>query len=293
MSKEKPPKKLVKRPPAKRKPKGTPKTKNPRSYLHNPTKIKNPVFEGKKLSDREYIFAESYLFSLNKTSAAIDAGCTESNARQSGYEIYNRPHVKGYILQMVGQRVSDVEEIVKIVDDTAKSKLNDYYRPVQIRKTDLIEVGLAEVIKRRREQIALEEEFCDRIGLTEKAYDDFQATLNQERMNIIRMEIELEHNPNATRIIESEPYLATRMQLDINAVVADGEKARIKKYKSTQFGPEIELQDPEAAQEKILKMAGKYAKDNEQKAPVTKIDLDKVSDDVLMALINATTGGKK
>jgi len=224
-----------------------------------------------KLSDKELLFAEAYLIKPVKAFAARKAGCPAKGAKEQGYEIYNRPHVKAYIEGKLKEVVLTGDEVVKLVSDIAQSNLTDYYVPVKVVKTDLIEVPLADVIKQKNEYILREEMYCDRMGFEGEAFDKFQEGLNFERAQVVRMEIELERNPKAYRIMESDKYLAKEMQLDVNLLVADKEKGKIKKLKYGPHGLEVEGYSALDAQEKILKINGKYEKDNSQKKPDSPI----------------------
>jgi hypothetical protein len=75
--------------------------------------------------------------------------------------------------------------------------------------------------------------------------------------------------------METEADLVEVMELDMNALVADKERGKVKKIKYGIAGIEIEMYAADAAQEKLMKMHGKYEKDNEQSKvtlnPVTNI----------------------
>lgn len=218
-----------------------------------------------ELSDKEIIFAETYLVCLNKAESARKSGTPKKSAREQGYAIYNRPHVKSYIEERLRERVLSAEETVKLISDTAQSSLTDYYVPVKVVKRDQIETPLAEVIRQKNEYIIREELYCERLGLTGEEFDKFQEGLNMERSQILRLEIELERNPKAFRIMETEARLVEEMQLDINLLVADKEKGKVKKIKYGQSGLEVEMYSALDAQEKLMRMHGKYEKDNMQK----------------------------
>lgn len=221
-----------------------------------------------KLSDKEILFAEAYLVKPSKAFAARKAGCPANSAKEQGYEIYNRPHVKAYIENKLKEIVMTGDEAVKLVSDIANSDLTDYYVPVKVVKRNKIKVGLSEVIKQEYDLITREEIYRDRLGIQGEELEDFNEGLKRRRAQILRLEIELETNPKAYRIIDSEPFLATEMKLDINLLVADKERGRVKKIKYGKDGLEVEGYSAMDAAEKILKINGKYEKDNSQKVPV-------------------------
>lgn len=225
-----------------------------------------------ELNDRERTFAEHYLICLNKSDAAKAVECPPANARQQGYEMYNRPHVYAYIEQKLKERTITAEETIKLISDTAVASVTDYFVPVMVQRCPKIEVPLAQVIADREEYISREMEFLDESGSTEQEYDDFVTRLKTVKNEIIRLKIELKRDPTATRIIDGPAELVEEMQLDINALVADKEKGKVKKIKVLKDGTmEIEMYSAQDAQEKLMKMHGRYAKDNEQLKPVFEV----------------------
>lgn len=222
------------------------------------------------LDDKELIFAESYIINPNKANAARSAGCPPKSAREQGYQIYNRPHVKAYIEKAIADRTMTGDETVKLVSDTAQSSLTDYFKPVKKLHTAQKKVSLREVIKSHQAYLEREYMFMERKGLTEEERDKFIERLSNDEDLILKWEIELEQNPAATRVVDCEPKFITVMELDINALVADKERGKVKKVKYSKDGSlEVEMYSALDAQEKLLKINGKYEKDNSQSKPQT------------------------
>jgi hypothetical protein len=126
------------------------------------------------------------------------------------------------------------------------------------------------------------------MGYTGKEFDKFQENLNNERERVIRLEIELEENPDAYRIIDGPVDLREEFELDMSLLIADKERGKIKSFKISAEGAlTVELHSAADAQEKIAKMHGLYKEDNDQKAP--KFNFENLDDNVLNALINASS----
>lgn len=213
-----------------------------------------------ELSNKEQLFADAYLVSLNKNAASLVSGSPEVSARQQGYDMYNRPHVKAYIEAKLRERTITAEETIKLISDTATASVTDYFVPVMVERVPRIEVPLSQVIADREEYVSREMEFLDRVGYTETQYDDFIERLAAVRNEILRLKIELERNPSAARIIDGPPELVEEMQLDINKLVADKEKGRVKKVKRLKDGTlEVEMYSADDAQDKLMRLHGKYA----------------------------------
>lgn len=240
-----------------------------------------------KLTAKQKLFCNEYIVDMNATQAAIRAGYSMKTARQMGAENLSKPVISDYISKILNEKLLKADEVKKLISDIARGNLSDYFRPVKYRSSEKIKVGLQEVIDDIKAFIRREEIFCERMGFTEKEYDKFQEGLNSERQRVIRYEIELEENPEAYRIIDGPTELVERYELDINALVADKEKGKIKTFKISAEGAiTVELYSAADAQEKLAKLHGLYEKDNDQKA--AKIDFGKLPDDVLNALINAS-----
>lgn len=219
----------------------------------------------KKLNLKEKKFADSFLIHLNKSRAAIASGSAANSSRQQGHQIYMRTHVKAYIEKKLAEHTLGAEETIKLISDTAQATITDYFKPVMVPYVPKVKKPVAELIAERKEYVAREMEFLSRSGFTETQYDEFVSSLQPTKNSIIRLEIELEKNPKAFRIVDGEEVLIEEMQLDINAIVADKEKGKVKKIKALKDGTlEVELYSAADAQEKLMKMFGKYQKDNEQ-----------------------------
>ncbi|EHQ29897.1 terminase small subunit [Mucilaginibacter paludis] len=217
------------------------------------------------LSPREKLFADSYLTHLNKSRAAAQAGYA---SRNSPYQIYNRPRVRQYIEERLNQYAISAAELTKLISDTAQGNLTDYFRPVQKIVIPKVTKGLQELIDNLQCQLDIETEYLNSIQPEATEKKQLDTAIRALERDIARLKIELDKNPNATRIVDGEPYLSNEMQLDIEAVVADKERCKVKSIKYSKTGGySIEMYSALDAQEKLAKMHGLYKKDNEQSAP--------------------------
>lgn len=55
-------------------------------------------------TDKERLFAHEYLIDQNKMAAAIRAGYSAKTANRTGFEVYNKPHVKAWIEAELAKR---------------------------------------------------------------------------------------------------------------------------------------------------------------------------------------------
>lgn len=221
------------------------------------------------LLDTERTFAEAYIICLRKDLAAIQAGYSEHTAKVIGHQVYNRPHVKAYIEQLLDEATMGAKETLKLINDTAKGNMSDYMFPVQELKIPQVRRGLQEIINQCQYEIEIETEFL-RLApkLTPSEIASVQTKIRGLELEITRYDIELNKNPNAYRIVDGDPYLSNEIKLDLHAVVADKEHARIKSYKVMKDGSvQVEICDPDTSKDRMAKIHGLYEKDNKQSAP--------------------------
>jgi phage terminase small subunit len=242
--------------------------------------------ENRPLSDAEQVFVDSYVVHLKKIKAALDAGYEPNSARQQGYQIYNRPHVRAAIDKILKARAISAEETVELVAKNAQNDLADFFTPVTRQYTPQIKVGLQEVIDRIQREIDFEYAYRERVEMDEDANDAWFQMVQGLKDRKIRYELELELNPNATRIIDGETELIQVQELDINKLIESNQRGQIKSVKYDKDGRiQIEGYDALAAQDKLMRMHGKFEKDNEQLAP-KMFDPTKLSSEELLQVIS-------
>lgn len=206
------------------------------------------------LTSKQLRFCQEYCKDSNATAAAIRAGYSEGTAASIGWENLRKPEIFEKITELMDELSMPSAEVVKRTTDIARSNLTDYFIKRYVPFTPQIKVGLSEVIKSRREYVVREEEFCSRMGFTEKAFDDFQKGLEDIRAQIIRLEIELENNPNAYRIIDGETEMLEQIELDLVKLSEDKEKGKIKSFKHTKDGIQVEMYSADTALDRLAKI---------------------------------------
>jgi phage terminase small subunit len=79
-----------------------------------------------KLNDKQKRFCEEYLIDLNATQAAIRAGYSKKTAKETGYENLTKPHIQGYIQELVNQRSERTQiDADKVLNELAKLGFSD------------------------------------------------------------------------------------------------------------------------------------------------------------------------
>lgn len=219
----------------------------------------------KTLSEQEQLFADSYLVHPQKSIAARKAGYSSESAKQIGYEVYNRPHVRKYIEDRLAEASITAAETTKLISDIASSNLADYFVKKTVLETPQVRKGLQQLINHLQYEIEIEEEFLKLAqGLTDSERKMSQARIRDKELEITRYDIELTKNPNASRIVDGDGELVERYDLDIDQIIADKERGKIKSFKYTKDGVQVEMYSALDAAREIAKMQGLYEKDNSQ-----------------------------
>lgn len=220
----------------------------------------------KVLSDQEQLYCDSYLTHGQKARAARDAGYSEINAKQIGYEVYNRPHVRKYIEDRLAQASITAAETTKLISDIASSNLADYFVKKTVLKTPQVRKGLQELINQLQYEIEIETEFLRLAqGLTKEEIERSNAKIRHKELEITRFDIELSKNPTASRIVDGESFLTDKYDLDVDQIIADKERGKIKSFQYTKDGVKVEMYSALDAAKEMARMQGLYEKDNDQK----------------------------
>lgn len=231
-----------------------------------------------ELLDTERAFAENYVISLRKDLAAIAAGFSEASAKQYGYEVYNKPHVKAYINLLLDENTISAKETLKIISDTTQSNMSDYMHEVEYMDVPKVKKGLQGVIDQFQYEIEIETDFLQLAeNLSKEERERSQSIIRSHELEITRYSIELDKNPMAYRIVDGDPVLKKEMRLDMYAIAKDKERGKIKSYKMTKDGVQVELQSPSVAIE-MAKIHGLYREDNKQKSqPIQLLNFDPIN----------------
>jgi len=228
-----------------------------------------------ELLDTERAFAENYVISLRKDLAAIAAGYSPATAKQYGYEVYNKPHVKAYIESLLDERTISAKETLKLISDTAQGNISDYMNPVQKLKIQQVKKGLQEIIDQLQYEIEIEQEFLQLApDLTKEEKERSDGIIRHKELEIVRFDIELQKNPNAYRIVDGDPELVDEIELDLHAIAKDKQHGKIKSFKHTKDGVQVEMYPADSAQEKMARIHGLFEKDNDQSKTVIQINID-------------------
>lgn len=220
--------------------------------------------EEQGLTAKQQRFVEEYCKDCNATQAAIRAGFSERSARSQGHRMLTNVDIKAAVDVRLKELSIEAAEVTKLITDIARGDVKNYYTVTEVEETTRIRKPLAEVIENVRKEIEFEEEFAKRAALEGKELEAHHDAQKRRRKTIIRHELELERDPQATAFVEGPVQVVKRTSLDMVKLIEDREAGRIKAIVPTEFGLKVELYPADAALRDLARMHGLYEKDNEQ-----------------------------
>lgn len=219
-------------------------------------------------------WANFYLKRLNKTQASRDLGKPESTASNYGVKTYNRPAVKAYIEYVLEQEIGVPDDNLRILRSMADTDLKQYMTERVLPQQDWIERPLKHLLQDLEIDLTAEQEY--EVMYAETKLDVSQSKKRQKEiaLNIVALKTEIrKKGPLAKRIVLGDTYLVKKQVLDLNKICADHENGKIKKYKETKDGIEVELYDAKDAAIQLLKIAGRYSEDNTRTVSINLSEL--------------------
>lgn len=226
----------------------------------------DPTFNNlvRELSDKEKVWADLYLQTLNKKRTSELCGQKPENAAGHGIIYYNRPHVNEYINYVIRQHIGVPDDSIKLLRTIQDTDIKQYMTGRQAVKRDYYEKPLKHMLRDLEDDLTAEEDHETFNAGTRIEISRSKKRQKELAGEILKMKAAIKkEGPLAKRVLIGPEYLVTVQVLDINKICADVEYGKIKKYKETKDGNiEIELYDAKDAAVELLKLSGAYAKDH-------------------------------
>lgn len=208
-----------------------------------------------KMTPKQIKFAEEYLIDLNQTQAAIRAGYSKKSAYQIGFDTLRKVEVREYVsLRLDDYGLTD-SELIKMMSSIAKSSLNDYIIKKKIKRQKEVQRPLQEKIDQLLIKIKKNCMYKERANLSEKEIESIDEQNDHYQNQIIKLQIDLEIDPSAT----FEDYEEEEIEiadLDLISLAQDKENGKIKGISFGQFGPKVEMSDPDAMIKTLAQIKG-------------------------------------
>ncbi len=215
-----------------------------------------------KLSPQQAKFARAYVLSFNATKAALEAGYSQKTARQQGSRLLTSVDMQAAVRHLLGECMSP-EEIAARWQRVATASLDDFYTRVRVEHTPRIEKKLATVVAEFRKSVEFEQELAIRAEalLTEKKarekWRKGQQRLHAQReYELLRLEMELEAEPDAVRFVNGPKEWKWEMQLDLAKAEALGLLDLVQSITSGARSTTFTLRSQDAALDNLAKWRG-------------------------------------
>lgn len=217
-----------------------------------------------RLNPQRRTFVASYLERPNATRAAKAANYSEKTAYSQGQRLLNIVEVRTALRLGWAEAGMGPEEVRARTEEVARSTLEDFFSFDQQEHRPCTYRPVAELLTELFAEIDLEERFAERADLSGRELKAHATAQLQRRREAIRMELEMEADPQAVRWVPGPPVLREVPRLDLAKAAGLGVLHLAKKLKPTPNGLALELQDPEQARQLIGRLHGLWAKDDER-----------------------------
>lgn len=219
------------------------------------------------MTDQQSRFVDEYVIDCKGSKAAIRAGYSKASANKIAWELKQDAEIAQAINERLKARQMSAEEAAKRVSDNAATRLNDYMKLKKVHELVWVRKKLSVLIAELKAEIEMEAEFHDRWtgGLGRKDLDkddsdDTEDTYHKQqqkrKMDLLRLEIELERNPKAYRDVK-ELQIVEKVEVDLIGLANAHGKGAVKKLGWNEHGPTVEMYPADKALETILQMNGK------------------------------------
>lgn len=240
-----------------------------------------------QLTMKQEKFCVEFVKDFNAAAAARRAGYSEKTAYNIGWENIRKPEIKSLIADLLKELSMKPEEIKKRLSDIARGDMGDYIIAVPTPYTPQVVVGLKELILSLGKEIEFEDNYALEVNLTGDELEAHMKGQESRRRRVIRFKLELGANPGATRIVDGPTVLVDQPQLDILAISRDKEKGKIKSFKQTKDGIQVELYPADGALANLAKVYAMFI-DKSEVDIKSKFDglTDEQLDEVMDLVIN-------
>lgn len=213
-----------------------------------------------EFTDKRQRFIEEYTLDCNATQAAIRAGFSAPTARQMGSWLLTNIDIRAAVDERLRAKALAADEALKLTADIALTRLNDFMVVRQVQGYEQVAMRLKDLVAQKESEIEFVREFFNREGLySEEDKKPFAEKLTKLRQELLDALLQLEvHGPDATVLVAGAPAVVEVADLDLVALARAKEAGRLKTFKHTKDGIQIEMLDAQAALRDILKMHGKF-----------------------------------
>jgi phage terminase small subunit len=238
-----------------------------------------------ELTDLQQRFVEEYAVDCNATQAAIRAGYSRDTARQMGSENLSKPYIREAVDVRLKSLALLADEAIKLNRDIAVTRMNDFMVVRQMQGYEQREEYVSVLLTHAQHKLMRLQAAAKKLP---KRGNPFDGPIADLQLEIIGYEIEIErYGDDVSRLVAGRPIVVEVVDLDLVALAKAKDTGRLKSYKVTKEGIQVEMLDAQAAIRDSLKMAGRFITKVEVK-DTTPVDYDQLSDAALEEVLNAT-----
>lgn len=219
----------------------------------------------KPLTEQQKRFAQAYATHWKGAPAAREAKYSEKRAKQTACDLLKDPRILAAIKERAVEIGMSQEEATVRLSQWGRSSIEDVLVKVVVEHTPRIYKPLVEIIAEFKEQMEFDHELAIAIEaeLSGKAQTKHrkraQAIRQSKKIELLRLEMELERKPMAKRWVNGETVPKEVAQLDLMKVLDAQAGGLIKKLTPTRYGIAVEMHDAKDSVINMLKVHGAFA----------------------------------
>lgn len=237
------------------------------------TEQENTPTAYEKLSDQQRAFVDAYVVSKNKTKAARAAGYSDHTAGQQGHRLLKNVEIRAAVDERMSTLAMSAEEAMQRMSEIASTRLNEYFTVQQVQGYQMEQVTIKELVERKEGEIDFIREYMNREGLLteeqQKPYLEKIAALRLELLDYLLKQDQF--GDEATLLVPGAPCVTQEATLDLVAIARAEGEGLVTEFKHTKDGIQVKIADPVPALRDMLRIHGKFEKDNAQSRPQVAI----------------------
>lgn len=222
-----------------------------------------------QLTDKQRAFVDAYAQCRNKTKAALLAGYSEAGPSVEGHRLLRNAKIRTAVDERMSLLAMSAEEAMQRMSDVASTRLNEYFTIRKVQAFQQERVSLKTLVERKEGEIDFIREFMHREGLeTEEQQKPYKAKIAKLQEELLDLLLQQEaHGDDATLLVAGAPVVIEEADLDLVALARAEGEGLLTEFKHTKEGIQVKIADPVPALRDMLRIHGKFEKDNAQRQP--------------------------
>ena len=220
----------------------------------------------KPLTTLQLRFVEELCVDWKKAAAARRAGYSAATAKQIANKLWKDERIRAAVAVRSAELSVSTSEATAKLSAWARADIAELFTRELVPYTPLVERSVGQLIEELKAEIEFEEELAIRaepLLKDPKAQKKFRKAVGAEhvsrQLRLMRLEMEFERDPKATKWVAGATVAREQVQLDLAKALASEASGLIKKTTPTRYGTGVELHDAKDAVDKLLKLQGAYA----------------------------------